>query len=244
MIKALHRLLGRASAFDHESAQRHELADNLLWLKRNQDALSKALEMADAGSHEPNVFTRLLVDEFFAGDSRQWADFMCFITGRAVLDIGSGPLTPLAFWPWARVRYVIDPLADAYSGAAFAVTGRSWFDQMRVYSVQAEDHIRALASAIDGAIVCRNALDHARDPYAILSNIASYAAPECRLLLWTDLHHLGQRDNLHTDITDDRDGFRRHVGQLGFEILGETTPRMGRNTIEFGCLAMKRRVSP
>jgi hypothetical protein len=227
--------------FDHVVAQRYELRHNEAWLRERHGSVWELIEDAQAGRREgTGELNQLFQREFFGGDPQRWSEFVDLIRDRTVLDIGGGPLPVMAFWPWAGRRIALDPLANKYSQSAADVTGRSWFDDFTVMAQPAEQFVPSLSGAVDGAIVCRNALDHTSEPYLILSNIASYASPGCHLLLWTDLHHLGARDRGHSDITKDREGFRRLIENLGFDIETETPAHDGRGTIEFGCVAVKR----
>ena len=228
--------------FDHAVAQRYEFRHNDLWLREHSESVWGLIQEAQARSRDaPGELNQLFLGQFFEGDLQRWTEFLAFIAGRTVLDIGGGPLPVMAFWPLAGRRIVLDPLASEYSRSATNVTGRSWFDDFTVIDQPAEQFIPSLRGGVEGAIICRNALDHTSEPYLILSNIASYASPGCRLLLWTDLHHVGARDAGHSDITKDRDGFARLIENIGFDIETETPPYDGRGTIEFGCVAIKRR---
>jgi hypothetical protein len=227
--------------FDHAVAQRYEFRHNDLWLREHHESVWDLIQGARQGREDATgELNQLFLREFFAGELQRWTKFADFIAGRTVLDIGGGPLPVMAFWPWAGRRIALDPLASEYSRSAADVTGRSWFDDFTVIAQPAEQFIPSLLGVVDGAIVCRNALDHTSEPYLILSNMASYAAPGCRLMLWTDLHHLGARDSGHSDITQDRDGFRRLIENIGFDIETETPAHDDRATIEFGCVAIKR----
>jgi len=227
--------------FDHAVAQRYEFRHNDLWLREHSEAVWDLIQEAQAGRRDATgELNQLFLSQFFAGDLGRWTEFVDFIAGRTVLDIGGGPLPVMAFWPWAGRRIALDPLASEYSRSAANVTGRGWFDEFTVIDQPAEQFIPSLRGAVEGAIVCRNALDHTSEPYLILSNIASYASPGCRLLLWTDLHHVGARDAGHSDITKDREGFARLIENIGFDIETETPTDDGRGTIEFGCVAIKR----
>jgi hypothetical protein len=235
------RTLTPVRDFDHAVAQRYEFRHNDLWLREHSESVWDLIQEAEAGPRDATgELNQLFLSQFFGGDLGRWTEFVDFIAGRTVLDIGGGPLPVMAFWPWAGRRIALDPLASEYSRSAANVTGRSWFDDFTVIDQPAEQFIPSLRGAVEGAIVCRNALDHTSEPYLILSNIASYASPGCRLLLWTDLHHVGARDAGHSDITKDRDGFARLIENIGFDIETETPAYDGRGTIEFGCVATKR----
>lgn len=226
------------SNFDHKAAQYYEITFAERWLRENGDWVWDAVNRAQSGER---YLQELILAEFFAKDRTVWEQFSHSLDGKAVLDIGTGPVPAHACWPYAGRKFVIDPLASEYDRLCKAMFGRSWFDGMRLYSVDAEHWVPDLRGAIDGAIVCRNCLDHCREPYLILSNIAAYAAPGCALMFWTDLFHLDGHDHGHTDITRDRDGIRRMVENLGFEIVREVPDSPARGTIQFGCFALKRR---
>ena len=119
---------------------------------------------------------------------------------------------------------------------------RTWYnDDLELYAHPAEDLISELVGAIDGAIMCRNTLDHCADPMRVLENIAAYAKPGCYLLLWTDLWHLHGHDEGHRNITTDKEGFKKSIRDLGFEILYSFDGvRQDGSTIEYGCRARKR----
>lgn len=167
--------------------------------------------------------------------------FFAAISGKALLDIGGGPVPAAMFWKCQSRSIVIDPLYDRYSEAVARLFPNNWWTGIEKHPVKAEQFVPELSHAIDGAIICRNCLDHCAEPYLILSNIASYAAPDCLLLLWSDLFHLKGHDHGHRNITMDKIGFARLVDNLGFEIIRETTDHKNRGTIEFGCVARKRR---
>src|SRR5581483_3568069 len=95
----------------------------------------------------------------------------------------------------------------------------------------------ALAGRIDGAILCRNMLDHTPRWAFVLGNIAAYAAVGCKLLLWTDLDHLGTADEGHYDITNDSASFKRLVEALGFRVIREHSAE--RAELNWGCFAEK-----
>jgi hypothetical protein len=223
--------------FDHARAQEYEMEHTLRWVRENADWVWPLVDEASAGKRDVHD---ILLNEFFGGNRENWEVFAKHLDGRALLDIGSGPVPMPALWQWPKKRVVIDPLADGYHAAVMKMFGRSWWDGISRHSSAAETFHKDLDGQIDGAIVCRNCLDHCAEPYLILSNIASYAAPGCALLLWSDLYHIEGHDDGHTDITRDQAGFRRLVENLGFEIVRETPEQEGRGTIQFGCFAVKK----
>jgi hypothetical protein len=223
--------------FDHARAQAYEMEHTLRWVRENANWVWPRIDAASAGKRDIH---NILLEEFFIGNHEEWEVFSKHLEGRAILDIGSGPVPMPALWQWAERRVVIDPLADSYDAAIRTMFGRSWWEGILRYATAAEVFHGDLSGQIDGAIICRNCLDHCAEPYLILSNIASYAAPGCALLLWSDLYHIDGHDHGHTDITRDKSGFKRLVENLGFKVLRETPYQEGRGTIQFGCFAVKQ----
>ena len=93
-------------------------------------------------------------------------------------------------------------------------------------------------SAVDGAIFCRNMLDHTPHWRAVLDNISAYACTGSKLLLWTDLDHRGDADEGHYDISSDVGRFANHIRELGFRIVREYSDA-GRHELNWGCFAEK-----
>lgn len=81
-----------------------------------------------------------------------------------------------------------------------------------------DEYLPHYNNAIDGAIFCRNMLDHTPNWPFVLSNISTYAQSGCYLLLWTDISHHGVADKGHFEITEDADAFVRLVETLGFQV--------------------------
>ena len=223
--------------FDHTRAQQYEMEHTLRWVQENSEWVWPLIDEASEGKRDVHD---VLLKEFFNGDPNEWETFSKHLEGRTLLDIGSGPVPAPALWQWAGRRIVIDPLADGYDTAVKKMFGRSWWDGISRHATAAEVFHQELQGQVDGAIICRNCLDHCAEPYLILSNIASYAAPGCALLLWSDLYHIDGHDHGHTDITRDRPGFRRLIENLGFEVIRETPHQEGRGTIQFGCFAVRK----
>jgi hypothetical protein len=180
------------------------------------------------------------VHEFFGDDVGLYRAFADRLAGRRLLEVGPGPLPAIAYFPQASLRVAIDPLISKYSAEISAAFGDDpVFAGIRCHAAKAEELFAEYEGKIDGAIVCRNALDHLDHPEFVLSNFATYAAPGCALLLWTDLFHLNGHDEGHHNITRDVSSFSRLISNLGFRIERRCPPNEGRPTIAFGCFAIR-----
>ncbi len=222
--------------FDHVKAQEYEMHHAEQWIRENADWVWPLFDNAKGGAREVHD---IVFKEFFAGDRSVWEEFAQWLDGKALLDVGSGPVPTPSVWQWPARRYVIDPLAAEYDRVVRQLFGRSWFEGVTLFPEAAEHNVVDLNGKIDGAVYCRNCLDHCAEPYLVLSNLARYAAPGSALLLWTDLFHLDGPDAGHSNITKDKNGFRRLIENLGFKIIRESPEALGRPTVNFGCFAVK-----
>jgi len=135
-----------------------------------------------------------------------WLTFVAHVRPRRCLEIGCGSFGYLAPCYWIKQRTLIDPLIDEYRMLQLESCGATIYSGIETFAEQAENRIDSLVGAIDGAIICRNAIDHCEDPLSVLANISAYAAPGCYFFLdrhlaprWhgrrTSQHH--QELNLH-----------------------------------------------
>lgn len=234
-VKALTLMTGR---WNHRSAQWYEAISASGSVQRTFSQLYEEVESDRASGG----LWQSASDGWFQGDDALFEAFVAHVRERQCLEIGSGPYGYLAPCAWIRNRVVIDPLIDRYRSFQLKTLGKTfWTPDIRTYATPAETVIAALRGAVDGAIVCQNALDHAEDPLAILDAISEYAAPGCYFLFWTDIWHLRGTDIGHRNITRSAAVMAKLVDGLGFEIIKPgTTVRPADETIEFGCLARKR----
>lgn len=181
----------------------------------------------------------LMLREFFNNDLTEWRDFFDYISGKRCLEIGPNVFSPLATWDVAGKRYIIEPLLEPIAKWQKNKFGFTVFDGLNGYAVGAENTIHELVGRIDGAIYCRNCIDHSPMWPFILSNISNYAAPECRLLLWSDLDHRGKADDGHYDIVSDVPRFKNLVENLGFQIIREYQDQ-NRDELNWGCFAIRK----
>lgn len=228
-------------SFDHDAAQKYEANHARQWLNANFLALYDQIVSSKADATRWPGPENLIVKEFFDSNMDEWDSFAEFISDKTCLDIGCGPCSLLCIWYWVKEKIVIDPLISQYDSIAKELFGKSWFgNDIRMYSLIGESYIPELENKIDGAIVCRNALDHCDNPYQVLENVSKYAAPGCYLLLWTDLYHKHGVDEGHSNITKSSVDFEAQIKQLGFEIVRRVgNIRNDDSTINYGCLAKK-----
>jgi hypothetical protein len=238
----LRKLIARI--FNHKfvwsKAQDYELRASERWLKENFEGLYPRIQSAKAaGEYWPGPGS-LVVSEFFAGRYEQWLEFAMDIKDKVVLELGAGPCGALAICWWIKRRIVIDPLILDYKQMSLRLFGKTWYtDDIELHALQGEHFIDELSCQIDGAIICRNTLDHCESPFRVLDNIAAYAKPGCQLLLWSDLYHPFRHGEGHSNITSDRNAFEQHISSLGFEIL-HSFQDVQRPTVNYGCRARKR----
>ncbi len=221
--------------FNHQRAQEYELESARKWYREKFENVYRDLQ-------NPND-ERVYLGEWFDNDNDLLA-FHMWIDDKPCMEIGSGPSGNIIYWKYAGKRYIIDPLIDHYKQISLELYGKTWFTNMALIAHDAETFEEPLEGYITGAIVCRNTLDHCKNPLLVLENISRYARPGCYLLLWTDLYHIGGHDEGHRDITRNPGKFARAIEKMGFDIEYICPPHPGgRPTINYGCRARKREVA-
>jgi hypothetical protein len=181
----------------------------------------------------------LILKEFFNGSKEEWQKFVTHITNKNCLDIGPSVFTPLSTWDVAKNRYTIEPMFAQLNEWQVNNLGNSAFKDMTMnYGYNAEELIPDLVNKINGAIYCRNMLDHTPDWISVLSNIKQYAKKGCKLLLWSDLDHKGTANEGHYDITTDIPSFKELIKGFKFNIIREYQDK-ARDFINWGCYAEK-----
>jgi SAM-dependent methyltransferase len=224
--------------FDHAAAQRYELSHAKRTIELD---FSKLLAKVDAASKAGSLWMSH-DDQFFAGDRALFDAVVERARDRRCLEVGCGPFGYLAPCRWLKDRVFIDPLIDEYRSEQLRVAGRTLFTpDLETHSTSAEALIPRLVNAVDGFIVCRNAIDHCEDPLSVLANISAYAAPGCYFLFWADIWHLDGVDAGHRNITKSIAFMDAAVAGLGFQILRHSEQvRAPGECIEYGCIATKR----
>lgn len=240
-FRRLGNSMGLGRRFDHRRAQEYELRHSERFYRGNFENLYAEIEAAKANEERWPGRGELEVNGFYGGSQQTWRELAAHVEGKTCLEIGPGPCGALVAWWWVKRRIFIDPLIEEYKRISLEHFKRTWYtDDLELYAQPAEDSIPELVGAIDGAIICRNTLDHCADPMRVLENIGAYAKPGCYLLLWTDLWHLHGSGEGHRNITKDKEGFEKSIRELGFEILYSFDGvRQDGSTIEYGCRARK-----
>jgi len=237
MLGPLAYALGRLP-FHHRVAQLYETASSWRTVRRTYPGIYQNW-VTSKTSGQP---THGAQDQWFLGDTKLWDEFVSHVRSRTALEIGSGPYGYLVWEHWISRRIVIDPLVERYRSQQKRMSGESLFTaDIETHAIPAERVVTSLVGKIDGAIICRNALDHCEDPFEILNNIADYATSGCYLLLWSDIWHIGGAPIGHRNITRSSHLMDRLLDGLGFDILqnGSTVREPGQ-VIEYGRLARKR----
>ena len=219
-------------------SQNYELEHAVIFMKQ-QTFIDLLNDMVAGNQKISNGYVSdLLLREFFSSSLEEWKNFMRFIEGKRCMDIGPCVFSPLSGWDIASEKYIIEPLYEKVNEWQLLNFGHSAFENMIIYGQRAEVLIPELVGYIDGAIYCRNVIDHSPSWPFILSNISLYAAVGCKLLFWSDLDHKGTADDGHYDITSDIKSFKRLIIQFGFKIIREyqDEQRFGSN---WGCFGEK-----
>jgi hypothetical protein len=225
------------AAFDHAKAQEYEWRNNAVVIRDHFPEVYSAVQ-ADLASG--GLWYRA-EHQFFEGDEVLYNAFVARVRDRKCLEVGSGPFGFLPPLSWIKNRIVIEPLAAKYRDAQLQQLGKTFFtDDLKVYATNAEDLQTELIAAIDGAIICRNALDHCEDALTILYNLSRYATAGCYFLLWTDTWHLDGVDDGHHNITKSPEVLNALLSGLGFDVIKNVKPVRESGYIEYGCVALKR----
>lgn len=126
----------------------------------------------------------------------------------SVLDVGSGPMTPLGhrFGDRRLKITAIDPLADAYNG----LLGELGIDPpVRTVPGDGEKLAEQFAGTAFDVAIATNTLDHTYDPVAVVENMLAVVRPGGGVVLLD--HHRNEAENrlyrgLHQWNLEDRDG--------------------------------------
>jgi hypothetical protein len=219
-------------------SQRYELDNALAFMdsaefrKLHEDARAGRLDLA-AGYLDASMLS-----EWFDDSPEAFHELARHIAGRTCLEIGPCVASQMIGWSVAGARHVVEPLIGPIEAWQREHLGSSLYDGFVRHALPAEELIPELVGRVDGAILCRNMLDHTPKWPFVLANMSTYAAAGCRLLLWTDLDHHGEADAGHYDITASPIEFERLIEQLGFKVLRRYACR-ARREVNWGCFAVK-----
>lgn len=237
MLGPLAYALGRIP-FGHRLAQLYEFASS--WRTMRSSFAKNYMDWENARAN--GSLWHNGQDQWFRGDEALWAAFVSHVRDRTCMEIGSGPYGYLALAHWIKTRIVIDPLVDRYRAEQLRLLGKTFFTpEIETHAIPAERPIPHLVGQVDGAVVCRNALDHCDDPLEVINVMSRYAGSGCYLLLWTDIWHIGGAPIGHRNITRSIDAMDSLLNGLGFELLkhGAIVREPGQ-VVEYGRLARKR----
>jgi len=217
-------------------AQDYELRYTLEWLASPNApiCLAKYHKVYEEKLYALN--SPMHMKEFFQDDEVLLGEFIDYTTNKNCLEIGCS-CVPLinSFW-WAKRNFLIEPLLPHLKNYCPDV-----FEHTVNYGQSAGIKIPELVGQIDGAVVCRNCLDHTPEWAGILSNIREYTQRGAYLLLWNDIYHPFGSDAGHYNITPNVDNWKKGIADLGFRMEREvqSIDHETRKTISYGCVGRK-----
>jgi SAM-dependent methyltransferase len=129
-----------------------------------------------------------------------------FFDGKAVVDIGPGPVGFPDACP-ARVSIGVEPLAQRFADAGLLLRSHA------VYLAARAEAVPLVSGSID-AIVARNSLDHVDDPEAAIAEARRLLRPGGTLILNFDVDHTPTSTEPHAL---DADQVRTWLGAMAIE---------------------------
>lgn len=198
--------------FVHADAQKGELSFAQNVVKEGyKHLLSKIEEARDAGEDFNSFY------DWFSNLDQHKA-FCDEIRNGHVLEVGCGPFGIVSVNEWIKHRYAIDPLLEEYIEAQLNDAGKTIFENVECKSISAEVLVEEFVGRMD-CVVSRNCIDHAQDPWLVFDNITKYSNKW--IVFWVEHWH-PIFDNMHQNLTQNRDTFLKMVSGFGFEILEDT----------------------
>jgi len=230
--------------FDHKLAQKGELMFHKTI--RSSEEMSRKFLMIDmwkeSSKSEPtHPFYDFPKISYFLPDAESYQEFCREMQQKSCLEIGSGSIGVIARMPWIKERIIIEPLLNPLRQHQMSTFGRTLFtEDIQCHSQEAEAFIPSYENSITGFIICDNVLDHCRDPWLVLENIARYAHEGCMLLLWSDIWHWKGLNKEHGNIAKDVGAFQQKIEELNFRIKKVLPSKTKQDlTTEYGCIAVK-----
>jgi hypothetical protein len=143
------------------------------------------------------------------------------VVSRVCLEIGAGPICGyIPYIEGAKKRVIIEPLAEEYDLLRKEINYEiPNLESVQFYPCAADHMVEELRGAVDGLIICQNALDHTPNWYFILSNISAYAAKGCVFYLWSDIDHMTPVVAGHFNITSNPVKLFDMVENFGFDLV-------------------------
>jgi SAM-dependent methyltransferase len=129
-----------------------------------------------------------------------------FFDGKAVVDIGPGPVGFPDACP-ARVSIGVEPLAQRFADAGLLLRSHA------VYLAARAEAVPLVSGTID-VIVARNSLDHVDDPVAAIAEARRLLRPGGTLILNFDVDHTPTNTEPHAL---DGDQVRTWLGAMAIE---------------------------
>ncbi|MEX0343826.1 MAG: hypothetical protein AB3N20_02810 [Rhizobiaceae bacterium] len=169
-------------------------------------------------SGEPIFEQALRVHFFPEGSDEEIAALVDHARARNNLEIGPSCGPVIFGFDAAKPPTIIEPVGEKIVEYQQEKFGFNVFENARLLSIDAAKPVAELEGAVDGAIYVRNCIDHSPKWPFIMSNIARYAAPGCRLIFWSEMNHGPEPDMGHYNMTDDVNDFLRFTEALGFRI--------------------------
>jgi SAM-dependent methyltransferase len=178
-------------------------------------------------------YSRLLLDEVlgYCGQGREW------LAGKGVVSIGCGCTGDLAAWP-AAVKIAVDPLLYTYQKLGMLLADLGGTSRTIHLAVSAED-LPLLDECAD-LVICRNALDHMRDPAKALRHMWRILRADGRLFLSVDIGGVPTPDEPTVFSVD---SLLALLGQQQFEVIrhtGDEEPHSNWRPCSVRVLARKR----
>lgn len=207
--------------FNHQVAQKYELQSHINWLKQDNNYQNILHDIDDSWGY--NKVKPHYLSMFFRDDLRVFNDFYKDVQYATNLEIAGGICGVMPLWKnWLSGRSIsIDPLLTECD-EWLKSQGRSWFNEIELYSVGAEELIPELVDTIDGFILWRNGFDHMDNGELAIANTFKYAKKGCKFYFWSDIKHMGEADEGHHSVVETPQEMEALIQKYGWKLLYRT----------------------